>query len=130
MWKDYKDIIYPKIALYEERCLISKAQKGCQKSRDEIILRHISFLMFRINKIVFPHLLRSFGEDLLQETILISYAKIKDYDFGYRNKKGELHPVKFSSYIWKRIDGYIIDFLKKESSLSQRRHKYHEKLDT
>jgi len=116
MWEDYRRIIYPKIPLSEERCLISKAQKGSRKSRDEIVLRHISFLIFRIRKLVFPYLLHSFGEDLLQETILISYSKIKDYDLEYRNKEGSLHPVKFSSYIWKRIDGHIIDFLKKNKN--------------
>jgi len=114
MWEDYRRIVYPKISLYEERCLISKAQKGSQKSRDEIILRHIRFLIFRIHKLVFPRLLHSFGEDMLQETILIIYAKIKQYDLDYRNKEGKPHPVRFSSYIWKRIDGYIIDFLKNE----------------
>jgi len=114
MWKDYKEIIYPKISLSEERRLISKAKKGSKKCRDEIVLRHISFLIFRIHKLVFPHLLHSFGEDLLQETILIIYLKIKQYDLDYRNKEGKPHPVRFSSYIWKRIDGYIIDFLKKE----------------
>jgi len=114
MWNNYKEIIYPKISLSEERCLISKAQKDSQKSRDEIVLRHIRFLIFRISKIVFPCLLRSFGEDLLQETILIIYAKIEQYDLDYCNDEGEPHPVRFSSYIWKRIDGYIIDFLKKE----------------
>lgn len=118
MWKDYRRIIYPKISLSEERRLISKAQKGSQKSRDEIVLRHISFLIFRIHKIVFPHLLRSFGEDLLQETILISYAKIKDYDLHYHNKKGKPHQVRFRSYIWKRIDGFIVDFMKGEKKLS------------
>jgi DNA-directed RNA polymerase specialized sigma subunit len=114
MWKNYKAIIYPRISLSEERGLISKAQKGSQKSRDEIILRHIRFLIFRIRKLVFPHLLHSYGEDLLQETILIIYAKIEQYNLNYCNDEGELHPVRFSSYIWKRIDGYIIDFLKKE----------------
>ncbi len=114
MWEDYRGIIYPEISLSEERSLISKAQKGSQKCRNEIVLRHVNYLMFRIRKIVFPYLLQSYGEDLLQETILICFAKIEDYNLAYRNKKGKLHPVKFSSYLWKRIDGFIIDFLKNE----------------
>jgi len=32
----------------------------------------------------------------------------------YHDKYGNPKPVKFVSYIWKRIDGFIIDFLKKE----------------
>ena len=118
MWENYKDIIYPKISLSEERALISKAQKGSKRCKDEIVLRHVSFLIFRIHNIVFPRLLHSYGEDLLQETILIIYAKIKDYDLGYRNKKGNPHPVRFSSYIWKRIDGFIVDFMKEEKGIS------------
>jgi len=58
------------------------------------------------------------GEDLLAEAILISYKKIESYDLNYRNKQGSPNPVKFSSYIWKRIDGFIIDSLKKELSES------------
>ncbi|MFC1509937.1 hypothetical protein ACFL60_09700, partial [Candidatus Omnitrophota bacterium] len=114
MWKSYGDIIrqYPKVSLAEERRLISKAQKGSKKSKDEIILRHIGFLIFRIHKIAFPALVSRFGEDLLEEAILIVYKKIKTYNLNYRDKKGNPNPVKFVSYIWKRIDGFIIDFLK------------------
>jgi len=80
MWEDYRDIIrrYPKLPLCEERRLISKAQKGsrlrqaclparqgfggqARKSKDEILLRHSSFLIFRIHKIAFPTLIQRFG---------------------------------------------------------------------
>ena len=37
-------------------------------------------------------------------------------DLNYRDKKGNPNPVKFVSYIWKRIDGFIIDSLKRETS--------------
>ena len=104
---------YPRITLSEERDLIWRAQNGSKKSRDELVLRHIDFLRFRIRKILFQHLFQQLGDDLLGETILILYAKIESYDLGYRNKQGDLHPVKFISYIWKRIDGFIIDYLKK-----------------
>ena len=50
----------------------------------------------------------------MEEAILITYKKIKTYDLNYRDKKGNSNPVKFVSYIWKRIDGFIIDFLRKE----------------
>lgn len=119
MWKSYGDIVrqYPKIPLSEERQLILKAQKGSKKSKDELVLRHVGFLTFRIRKKVFPHLIQRFGEDLLEEAILIIYTKIESYNLHYQNKRGEPHPVKFISYIWKRIDGFIIDSLKKEMSL-------------
>ena len=118
MWKSYRSIVwsYPKISLSEERQLILKAQKGSKKSKDEIVLRHIGFLIFRIHRRVFPHLIRRFGEDLLAEAILIIYQKIESYNLDYRNKQGNPNPVKFVSYIWKRIDGFIVDYLRKELS--------------
>ena len=116
MWKAYRHIIrrYPRISLEEERRLIQKAQRGSKKSKDELVLRHISFLIFRIHKVVFPEFIQRFGEDLLEEAILIVYNKIESYDLDYRDKHGNLKPVRFISYIWKRIDGFIIDYLKKE----------------
>ena len=36
------------------------------------------------------------------------------YNLDYRDKQGNPKPVKFASYICKRIDGFIIDYLKKE----------------
>lgn len=106
---------YDKISLLEERNLISKAQKGSTKSKDELLLRHIKFLIFRIYRIVFPEFIQRFGKDLISEGVLILHAKIHDYDLAYCNKRGELTPVRFRSYIWKRIDGFIIDYLKKET---------------
>jgi DNA-directed RNA polymerase specialized sigma subunit len=128
MWKSHDGIVrrYPKISLSEERQLILKAQKGSKKSKDELVLRHIGFLIFRIHKIVFPLLVRSFGEDLLAEAILIVYKKIESYDLNYCDKKGNPNPVKFSSYIWKRIDGFIIDSLKKELNESNFYNRYNE----
>ena len=116
MWNTYKPIVqkYPRISLSEERRLIRKAQNGSKESKDELVLRHISFLIFRIHKVVFHEFIQRFGEDLLEETILIVYNKIESYDLDYRDKHGNLKPVRFISYIWKRIDGFIIDYLKKE----------------
>ena len=116
MWNTYKPIIQrcPRISLSEERRLIQKAQKGSKKSKDELVLRHINFLIFRIHKVAFPELIQRFGEDLLEEAILIVYNKIENYDLDYCDKQGNPHPVRFISYIWKRIDGFIIDYLRKE----------------
>ena len=116
MWESYSHIkrCYPKITLSEERRLILKAQKGSKKAKDELVLRHVSFLVFRIHKVAFPELVRRFGEDLLGEAILITYKKVDSYNLDYRDKKGNPKPVKFVSYIWKRIDGFIIDYLREE----------------
>jgi DNA-directed RNA polymerase specialized sigma subunit len=64
--------------------------------------------------VVFPELVQRFGEDLLEEAILIVYNKIESYDVNYCDKQGNPNPVKFISYIWKRVDGFIIDYLRKE----------------
>jgi DNA-directed RNA polymerase specialized sigma subunit len=116
MWKAYRNFIrsYPRISLIEERNLIRKAQKGSERSKDELVLRHIGFLIYRIHKVAFPAFVQRFGEDLLAEAILIVYKKVDSYNLDYRDKKGNPKPVKFISYIWKRIDGFIIDSLKNE----------------
>jgi len=128
MWESYNHIKrhYPKITLSEERQSILKAQNGSKKAKDELVLRHVSFLIFRIYKIAFPDLVRRFGEDLLGEAILITYKKIDSYNLDYRDTKGNPNPVKFISYIWKRIDGFIIDSLKKEFSLFKTHKEYYQ----
>ncbi len=105
---------YPKLDLAEERLLIAKAQKGHKAEIEELVLRHLSFIVFRIYKKAFPSYIARFGDDLLSQAIFILYDKIQTYDLDYRDRHGELRPVRFSSYIWKRIDGFILDTLKKE----------------
>ena len=117
MWAQYNQVInkYPKISLLEERRLIALAKNGSDKHLEEVILRHIGFIMFRLHKVAFPSYLKRFGEDLLSEAICTLYKKIETYDLSYCDKKGRAKPVKFASYVWKRIDGLIIDSLKKEA---------------
>ncbi len=121
-WETYLKLArkYQKIPLSEERLLIAKAKKGSRKSTEEIILRHIGFVIFRIHKRAFPEFLRRFGEDLLSDSIPILHQKIKTYNLKYRDKNGNPKPVKFASYIWKRINGFILDSLKKEIVREQR----------
>ena len=102
------------LSLEAERCLIAEAKKGHKAATDELILRYVGFINFRLHKRVFPAYVDRFGEDILSEAVFILYDKIKSYDLRYRDKHGDLKPVKFSSYIWKRIDGFILDSLKKE----------------
>ena len=107
---------YPKISLYQERRLIKQAQGRSKKKKNELVERHIWFVIFRINKVAFSAYRTRFGEDILSQAILILYAKIKTYDLRYKDKHGKPRPVRFSSYIWKRIDGFIIDYLRNEFS--------------
>jgi len=113
MFEAYRHLIckYPKITLYQERRLIKQAQEGSKAKRKELVERHIYIIIFRINKIVFPAYLTRFGQDILSEAIFILYDKIETYDLRYKDKYGNPKPVRFSSYIWKRIDGFIIDYL-------------------
>ena len=105
---------YNKISLDEERCLIAQAKRGNKGKTNELVLRHVRFVRFRIYKIVFPAYRKRFGEDILSQAIFILYDKIESYDLRYKDSEGSLKPVRFSSYIWKRVDGFIIDYLKKE----------------
>lgn len=116
MWKAYQEIArrYPRISLSEERRLIARAKGGSDESSREIVLRHIGFVIFRLHKKVFPEFLKRFGEDLLSDSISVLYQKINTYDLDYCDGQGNPKPVKFVSYIWKRIDGFIIDSLKRE----------------
>ena len=121
MWETYRQIAYkyPRISLEEERQLIAQAKKDSKEKAEEVVLRHVGFVIRRIHKKAFPSYLARFGEDILSDAIFILYDKIKTYDLEYKDRQGNLKPVRFSSYIWKRIDGFIIDSLKKESQRRQ-----------
>lgn len=111
MWEIYHEIIrrYPKIPFIEERRLIAQAEKGSQKNAEEIVLRHLGFVIFRLRRKLIPSFLRRLGEDLLSDSISILYQKITTYDLDYRDRQGNPKLVQFVSYIWKRIDGFITD---------------------
>ena len=105
---------HPALSLEEERHLIAKAKQGCKAATEELVLRHIGFIIFRLHKKAFPAYVARFGEEILAQAVFILYDKIKTYDLRYRDEHGNLKPVRFSSYIWKRIDGFILDYLKRE----------------
>jgi DNA-directed RNA polymerase specialized sigma subunit len=102
------------LSLTEERRLIAKAKRGYKAETEDLVLRHISFINFRIHKKAFPSYVARFGEELLAQAVFILFDKIKTYNLRYRDKNGDFKPVRFSSYIWKRIDGFILDYLKRE----------------
>ena len=98
----------------EERRLIRMAKRGGKAEAEEIVLRHIGFVIFRINKRAFPVYARRFGEDLLSQAIFVLYAKIQTYNLRYYDENGVFTPVRFASYVWKAVDGLILASLRKE----------------
>jgi DNA-directed RNA polymerase specialized sigma subunit len=116
MWKTYRDIIrkYPRISLQEERRLIKMAKRGGKTEAEEIVLRHIGFVIFRIHKRAFPAYAKRFGEDLLSQGIFLLYDKIHTYNLRYYDENGNFKPVRFVSYVWKAVDGLILASLRKE----------------
>ena len=110
----------PSLSLTEERRLIAKAKRGYKVETEELVLRHISFIIFRIHKKAFPVYVARFGEEILAQAVFILYDKIKTYNLRNRDKNGDFKPVRFSSYIWKRIDGFILDSLKEELARDRR----------
>ena len=105
---------YPAMSLDDERQLIAQAQHGVTDCAQELVLRHVGFVRFRLRRKVFPHLLRRFGDDLLADAIPILYQKINTYRLDYCDRQGQPKPVRFVSYVWKRIDGFILDALQQE----------------
>ena len=116
MWKTYRDVIrkYPRISLQEERRLIREAKRGGKAQAQELVLRHIGFVIFRIHKRAFPAYARRFGEDILSQAIVVLYERVQSYNLRYHDQSGNFKPVRFVSYIWKFIDGLILASLKKE----------------
>jgi len=123
VWKDIRRAIseFPALSLIEERRLIAEAKKGSRKAIEELVLRHLNFIAFRINRRAFPCYRIRFGDDILSEAVFLLYDKIKTYNLRYKDKQGNLKPVRFSSYIWKRVDGFILDFLKESVAREKRR---------
>lgn len=127
MWKSYNYIARRYSAWVtkdEARHLILEAQNGSKESKDELILRHVRFLAFKVRTRLFPDVLKRYGEDMLSEVILHAYEKINTYDLNHCDKQGNPLPVQFTTYIWKDIDGFIIQSLKKEFGLNRIHREY------
>ena len=77
-------------------------------------MRHVGFVMYRLREIVYPSVLWRLGDDILADAVLMLYEKVKTYDLRYRDREGRRKPVRFVSYVWKRVDGFIIDALNRE----------------
>ncbi|MFH1799388.1 MAG: hypothetical protein ABH891_00880 [Candidatus Omnitrophota bacterium] len=101
--------------------LIRAAKRGDKAQAEELVLRHVGFVIFRIHKRAFPAYARRFGEDLLSQAIFVLYDKIQTYNLRYYDKRGNFKPVRFVSYIWKAIDGLILASLRKELRQEKRK---------
>ena len=55
----------PALSLKEERRLIAKAKKGYQAETEELVLRYVGFILFRLHKKAFPAYVARFGEEIL-----------------------------------------------------------------
>jgi len=111
---------YPPITLVKERRLIARAKKGSRQCADEIVLRHLGFVAFRMYKRGFPELVRKYGDDLIAESIPLLYRQVHKYDLNYRDAEARPKPVRFASYIWKRIDGFVVDYFRREKERERR----------
>jgi hypothetical protein len=119
MWAAYHSVAKenPRLSFHQERRLIAKAQRGSADCANRLVLSHVGFVMFRLRTIVYPHVLWRLGDDLLADAVLMLYEKVGTYDLGYRDRQGRRKPVRFVSYVWKRVDGFIIDALNRERRL-------------
>lgn len=119
MFKSYQKIArrYRNLPLKKERELLSLAKKGNNSAKDKLIYCQIGFFLFRINTILFPVVLRRYGEDIMQDCIEFATRKIFSYNLRYRNKHGVFQPVYFRTYLWKGITGIIIGSIKKRKEI-------------
>ena len=87
MFEAYRKTIpeYQKLSLDEERRLIAQAKRGDKGKADELSLRHIGLVIFRINKIIFPIYRDRFSEDILSQLVVILYDKILSYVLSYKD---------------------------------------------
>ena len=65
-------------------------------------------------------LFRTLTENGNSDVIICRMEKVGTYNLNYRDRAGNKRPVRFSSYVWKRIDGLAIDFLRHESRMGGR----------
>lgn len=119
-----------RLSLVQERRLIRKAQHGSRQCRNEIVLRHVPFVASRVRKKVFPNLLRRYADDLIAASVPELCRKVSTYDLRYRDETGRPWPVPFASYIWKRIDGFIIDYVKRETARDRKERPINPELTT
>jgi len=115
MFEQYRQIIrqYPKLPLQNERRLIRLAKRGDLSAQQTLLLHQIGFFIFRIRTVLYPAVVREYGEDILQECLLWTPKKIRSYNLRYKNKDGIFQPVLLRSYIWKSVMGVMFQYIRK-----------------
>ena len=68
MWETYRQIAfkYPRILLEEERQLIAQAKGNSKAKAEEIVLRHVGFVIRRIHKKHSRRIWRGMGRTFFQ----------------------------------------------------------------
>jgi hypothetical protein len=115
MFEQYRQIIrqYPKLTLQNERRLIRLAKRGDLSAQQTLLLHQIGFFIFRIRTVIYPAVVREYGEDILQECLLWTPKKIRSYNLRYKNRDGIFQPVLLRSYIWKGVMGVMFQYVRK-----------------
>jgi len=109
---------HKKLDLKVERKLISLAKKDDRAAKEKLLFHLTGFFIFRIQKTLYPFLLRQYGEDILQDCLLLALNKFKSYKMGYINKKGQINPLHMSTYLWKSVTGLILTYVKEKREVS------------
>lgn len=119
MFESYQEIIQQrrKLSLLRERELITLAQKGSSKAQEELLFHLIGFFLYRIKRTLYPSVVKRFGEDLLQDCLVLALKNIQSYDLKYRNRNGILQPLHLSTYMWKGITGLMFSQVKKRKEV-------------
>ena len=108
---------YKKLSLKYERKLIALAKKGSSLAQNKLLLHLVGFFSFRIKTTLYPSIVKQYGEDILQDCLLLAIKKIRTYNLRYKNKIGELQPVHLSTYMWKSVTGLMFGFVKAKKEI-------------
>ncbi len=114
MFESYQKIMnqHKKLPLKQERKLIHLAQQGVVEAQNKLLCHLIGFFVIRVKTTAFPSFFLRYGEDIIQDCVIMAVEKIKTYNLEYKNKFGELQPLHFSTYIWKSVTGLIYSYKK------------------
>jgi hypothetical protein len=96
------------LPLCYERKLIASAKKGRTEARQELLIHLIGFFLFRVQTTLYPSFVKQYGEDVLQECLLLASKKIHTYKLRCRNRDARFAPVHLSTYMWKSVTGLIL----------------------
>jgi len=78
MFKSYQAIIQQrrKLSLVRERELIALAPKGSSGAQEELLFHLVGYFIHRIKRTLYPSVVKRFGEDLLQDCLVLALKNI------------------------------------------------------